>query len=78
MPTRPIVIAVPETVLLSEKTDEESFARAVRMLAAVKLYALGRLSSGCAAERAGLPRVEFLLALGGKVSDRRFGSTLPL
>jgi predicted HTH domain antitoxin len=51
-------------VLLAEKTDEVSFAREVRMLAAVKLYELGRLSSGRAAELAGVPRVEFLLALG--------------
>ncbi len=36
----------------------------LRMLAAVKLYELGRLSSGRAAELAGLSRVEFLLALG--------------
>ena len=64
MTTRQIVIDVPETVLLSEKTDEATFAREVRMLAAVKLYELGRLSSGRAAELAGIPRVEFLLALG--------------
>ncbi len=36
----------------------------MRTLAAVKLYELGRLSSGRAAELAGMPRVEFLLALG--------------
>ena len=34
------------------------------MLAAVKLYELGRLSSGRAAQLAGISRVEFLLALG--------------
>ena len=34
------------------------------MLAAVKLYELGKLSSGRAAELAGVTRVEFLLALG--------------
>jgi len=34
------------------------------MLAAVKMYELGRLSSGRAAELAGMPRVEFLLNLG--------------
>ncbi len=64
MTTRQIVIDVPETVLLAEKTDEQTFAREVRMLAAVKLYEPGRLSSGRAAELAGIPRVEFLLALG--------------
>jgi predicted HTH domain antitoxin len=64
MTTRQIVIDVPETVLLAEKTDEQTFAREVCMLAAVKLYELGRLSTGRAAELAGLPRVEFLLALG--------------
>jgi predicted HTH domain antitoxin len=34
------------------------------MLAAVKLYELGKLSSGRAAQLAGVTRVEFLLALG--------------
>lgn len=61
--TRPIVIHVPETVLLAEKTDEVGFARELRMLAAVKLYELGRLSSGRAAELAGMTRLEFLLNL---------------
>ena len=64
MTTRQIVIDVPETVLLAEKTDEQTFAREVRMLAAIKLYELGRLSSGRAAEFANIPRVEFLLTLG--------------
>ena len=64
MASRQIVVDVPEKVLLAEKTDEASFARELRMLAAVKLYELGRLSSGEAAELAGMPRVEFLLALG--------------
>ena len=64
MTTRQIVIDVPEQVLLAEKTDEAGFARELRMLAAVKLYELGRLSSGRAAELAGVPRTEFLLSLG--------------
>ena len=62
--TRQIVIDVPETVLLAEKTDEFAFARELRMLAAVKLYEFSRLSSGRAAELAGVPRVEFIANLG--------------
>jgi predicted HTH domain antitoxin len=64
MVTRDITIAVPEKVLLAEKTDEVEFAKELREAAAVKLYELGRLSSGRAADLAGMSRVEFLLTLG--------------
>lgn len=59
-----IVIDVPESVLLAEKTDAASFGRQMRLLSAIKLYELGRLSSGRAGELAGMSRVEFLLRLG--------------
>lgn len=64
MATRQIVLDIPEKILLAEKTDEASFARELCILAAVKLYELGRLFSGRASELAGMPRVEFLLTLG--------------
>lgn len=63
MTTRQITVDVPEEVLLAEKTDAAAFARELPLLAAVKLYELGRLSSGRAAQLAGVPRVEFLMLL---------------
>lgn len=64
MEMREIVVKVPEKVILAEKTDETSFGRELVMLAAVKLFELGHLSSGRAADLAGISRVEFLLSLG--------------
>jgi len=64
MATRRAVIDIPEEVLLAEKTDEATFARELVTLAAVQLHELGRLSSGRAAELAGMSRIEFLLSLG--------------
>ncbi len=63
MAARQITIDVPEKVLLAEKMDAAAFGRELRTLAAVKLYELGRLTSGRAAELAGMNRVEFLLML---------------
>lgn len=64
MNTRQTLINVPESVLQAENTDADTFARELCLLAAVKLYELGRLSSGRAAELAGMSRVEFLMNLG--------------
>jgi predicted HTH domain antitoxin len=63
MPDRQVILEIPEKVLLAEKTDEIAFAKEMRVLSAVKLFEMGRLSSGRAAELAGMPRVEFLLSL---------------
>jgi predicted HTH domain antitoxin len=57
------MVGCPDKVLLEEKTDAESFGREILLLAAFKLFEIGRLSSGRAAELAGMSRVEFLLNL---------------
>ena len=62
MPT--IQIELPDEVLLSLKETPEGLSKMIRMAAAAKLYELGKLSSGRAADLAGLPRVSFLQALG--------------
>lgn len=59
-----ITFACPEEVLLTLTLSPEAFAQEVQLLAALKLYEQGRLSSGLAAKLAGLPRARFLLALG--------------
>lgn len=58
-----VTVDCPEEVLISLKEDRESFARELRTLAAVKLYELGKLSSGRAAQLAGMGRVQFIMAL---------------
>jgi predicted HTH domain antitoxin len=59
-----IHLDIPEEVLISLKESPETMERELRVAAAVKLYELGRLSSGRAAQLAGMPRVEFLSILG--------------
>jgi predicted HTH domain antitoxin len=59
-----VAFDVPEETLLALKLDATTAAVELRLAAAVKLFELGRLSSGAAATLAGLARVAFLSKLG--------------
>lgn len=58
-----IRIPYPESLPGSLHVSADEFEREARMAMAVKLFDTGRLSSGQAAELAGVPRVHFLYEL---------------
>ena len=63
---RPMVqmtIEMPEEALAALHKDPKSFARELRLAAAVKWYEMRVVSQGRAAEIAGLSRAEFITAL---------------
>ncbi|MDY7095236.1 MAG: UPF0175 family protein [Acidobacteriota bacterium] len=58
-----LTIPYSDDLLLSLKESPEEFETEARLLLAVKMYELGRLTTGRAAELAGVGRVEFLFLL---------------
>jgi predicted HTH domain antitoxin len=59
-----IHIDLPESILLSTGQSQEEFVRDAKFFVALKLFELGRISSGRAAEICGVARIEFLLLAG--------------
>lgn len=58
-----VVLEIPEEILISLKESSKEFSKDILILAAVKLYELGKLSSGRAAQLAGVSRISFLQTL---------------
>jgi len=58
-----ISLSIPDQSVLALNTTPEQIGSELRLAAAMKLYEMGRLSSGAAAELAGIPRVAFLSKL---------------
>jgi predicted HTH domain antitoxin len=56
-------LTIPEETVLALKVKPEQLQGEVLLAAAMKLYELGKLSSGAAANLAGIPKVVFLSQL---------------
>ena len=59
-----LTIEYPVEVLWALQQEPDEFAAEARLLLAIKLYETGKLSTGLAAQVAGVPRVTFIYLLG--------------
>lgn len=59
-----VKIELPADILLAVGLSSEQFVKEAKFLLALKLFELGRISSGKAAQVCGLNRIDFLLTAG--------------
>ena len=59
-----LAVTYPDNFELAVSTTSAEFEAQVRLMAALKMFELGKLSSGKAAELAGMSRVEFFEMCG--------------
>lgn len=58
-----IVVEIPQQLPDAAQCSPKDFSHQAKMAMAAKLYEMGKLSSGMAAQMVGIGRVEFLLQL---------------
>lgn len=58
-----VVLEIPDEVLISLKETPSEISRKILLLSAIKLYQMGKLSSGRAAQLSGMSRISFLQSL---------------
>lgn len=58
--TSDIQISIPQELAFALKMQEQELAREILRLSIIKLYELGKLSSGMASQLLGISRVSFL------------------
>jgi len=58
-----ITFSIPDEILLALNATPDDLASRIRFAASVKLYEMGQLSSGAAAQLAGVPKPYFLSRL---------------
>jgi len=64
MATQELIIRYPEGLERAVHLTKAEMEQHIRLMAALKMFELGKLSSGKAAELAGMSRIEFFEACG--------------
>ncbi len=61
---RQIIVKYPEELAFSLKMGDSEFEKEIRKISLIKLYELGKISSGFAARLMNISRIDFIELLG--------------